>query len=355
MKAAVYHGKEDVRIESVDEPAGPGPDDVIVQVARATICGTDVNEFVRGASVIPLERRHPASGHVGPLVIGHEFMGRVVAGGRGVTALAEGDRVACGAGISCGSCAWCRSGRTNLCATYVTVGIQRDGGLAELVRAPASTYRPVPEDCTDDAAALSQPLSIALHALDRADPLPAETLVVIGAGGIGAFVIAAARSRGIERIVAVDISATRLARAEQVGATDLLDALKVDAVESLRELTGGIGADVVIEASGAPTSLGTALAATRRGGRVLMLGTPPTKAELDVKDAVLREVELRTAVAHICDHDLPVALEMLRGGALAAALTDRTVPLDRLVPDGLQALAAGTVEGKILVDPEQSA
>lgn len=351
MRAAVYHGQEDVRIESVAEPQGPEAEEVIVEVTRATLCGTDVNEFVRGPSVIPLYRRHSGSGHLGPTVIGHEFTGRVVAKGSEVIGLSEGDRVACGAGVSCGHCAWCRAGRTNLCATYHTVGINRDGGLAEFVRAPASIYRPVPIDCSDDAAALAQPLSIALHAMSRAAPGSGDTVAVIGAGGIGSFVIAAGHAQGLQRLIAVDISAARLAGARQMGATDLVDASAVDPVAAVLELTDGVGSDIVIEASGALSATGTALAATRRGGRVLQVGTPHGPSALNLKDAVLREIEIVSAVAHICDRDLPLALDMLRDRALSLALIDRTIPLERLVPDGLRALAEGSAEGKVLVDP----
>src|SRR5689334_18455444 len=119
VKAAVFHGPRDVRIESVPDPGAPGPGEVVLEVIRAAICGTDAAEWDHG----------PVLCRPG-VVLGHEFVGRVVGAGRDVAGLRAGDRVVSGAGISCGSCAWCRAGRTNLCAEYRTLGLQVDGGLA---------------------------------------------------------------------------------------------------------------------------------------------------------------------------------------------------------------------------------
>ena len=137
MRAAVYHGPGDVRVEPVDEPGEPGEGELVLEVLRAAICGTDAGEWADGPNLISLDRPHPGSGHSGPVVMGHEFVGRVAAVGDGVEGLEVGDRVVSGAGVSCGRCPWCLSGRTNICAGYYTIGFHADGGLAEAVRTPA--------------------------------------------------------------------------------------------------------------------------------------------------------------------------------------------------------------------------
>src|SRR4051812_46629603 len=139
-----------------------------MDVTLAAICGTDVGEYLHGPVQLPLYERHHASGHLGPIVIGHEFVGVVGAVGEGVTRLAPGDRVACGAGVSCGECRWCAAGRTNLCARYYTLGLSANGGLADRVAAPASACFAIVDTCDDRSAVLAQPLAIALHAVDRA-------------------------------------------------------------------------------------------------------------------------------------------------------------------------------------------
>src|SRR5438270_8007537 len=127
MKAAIYHGPKDIRIGSVPEPQAPAASEVILEVLRAAICGTDSAEWDHG----PILARPP-------VVLGHEFVGRVIAAGSEVQDFAPGDRVVSGAGISCGRCEWCRAGRTNLCAHYHTLGLHLNGGLAEFVATPAA-------------------------------------------------------------------------------------------------------------------------------------------------------------------------------------------------------------------------
>src|SRR5258706_9808576 len=138
MKAAVYHGPLDVRVEEVPEPGSPGPDEVVVAPLVGSLCGTDVSEFLAGPKRIPLHHAHPVSGHQGPVVLGHEFMGIVVEVGAAVTDLHVGLRVVPGAGMWCGSCQLCLTGRTNICERAVLYGIHTHGGLAERVKVPAS-------------------------------------------------------------------------------------------------------------------------------------------------------------------------------------------------------------------------
>jgi len=351
MRAAMYYGPGDVRIETVPEPGPPGPGELVVEVLRGAICGTDSSEYAHGPHMIPLHDRHPNSGHVGPLVLGHEFVGRVTAVGDGVTGFAVGDRVVTGAGASCGECDWCRDGRTNLCRHYYTLGLHTHGGLAASAMTPADICVLVPDDCTDDAAAMAQPLAVALHALSRGRARASDDLVIIGAGGIGALMIGGAAGGGLEHVVAIDVDASRLDTARRLGAAETIDASATDPVEAVRALTRGEGAHVVIEASGAPTSPQQAIAMTRRGGRVVIVGLQAAPVALDLFDVAMREIEITSSLAHVCADDLPAALEILARTDLADTMLDRVIPLDRLVADGLSALAERRATGKILVDP----
>src|SRR6185312_14568041 len=154
-------------------------------VSKAALCGTDSAEWAHG----PLLARPP-------VVLGHEFTGEVVAAGPEVSGFPAGTRVVSGAGISCGRCEWCAAGRTNLCAAYQTLGLHRDGGLAELVLSPAAICRSVPDGLDDTAAAMAQPLAVALHAVRRGRVAAGRGCVVLGAGGIGALAVAGAAARG---------------------------------------------------------------------------------------------------------------------------------------------------------------
>ena len=340
MKAAVYHGPGDIRIESVTDPNDPRGDEVIIEVTRGAICGTDSSEWAHG----PLLARPP-------VVLGHEFVGRVVAVGVGADGFSIGDRVVSGAGISCGVCEWCRVGRTNLCAEYRTLGLHVDGGLAEYVRSPGFVCRRVPEQVSDDAAALAQPLAVALHAVRRSGLEPGQACAVIGVGGIGAFIVAAAIARGASPLIALDVDDTRLETARRLGASVSVNVRERSLSEAILEHTEGAGAHVVIEASGAPGSPGAALAAARRGGRVLIVGLQSEPREIDLFSFTVREVDLVTTLAHVCDVDLPDALTLLASTDLADAVIDRVISLADLVDEGIRPLAEGTARGKIVVAP----
>jgi (R,R)-butanediol dehydrogenase/meso-butanediol dehydrogenase/diacetyl reductase len=348
MKAAVYHGPRDLRIEEVPVPR-PRNGEVLVAVRRNGICGTDATEWAHGPVMIPMHRRHPASGHCGPMIPGHEFVGEVVEG----EGLAAGTLVAAGAGVWCGQCDRCAEGRTNICRDYYTLGLNAPGGLAEYVAVPAKTLRPIPAGLSLDAAGMAQPLAVGLHAARRAGVRLGDSVVIIGAGAIGAFVLAGLNHLTSADVTVIDLSGARLDRAATLGASCTLSA-REDVVAAVLDSTGGRGADVVIEASGAPGQFETALRMAATGGRVLAVGLPKGKPSVDMTDLVLREVAVDSAVAHVCDADLGPALDILSEGTLGPLLLDSVISLDDLVARGVEPLAAGKADGKILVAPTET-
>lgn len=347
MRAAVLYAPHDLRVEDRPDP-GCGDGHVVIEVTHNGLCGTDATEYTKGPMMVPLTAPHPGSGHVGPTTLGHEFIGRVVATGPGAQRW-QGRRVACGAGVSCGACAWCRRGRTNLCARYYTLGLSTHGGLAERVAAPAGTLREIPDDCRDVDAALAQPLAVGLHAVARAGVSPGDRIVLLGAGAIGTFILAGLTGHD-GPIVALDVDETRLEVARALGATETQLIDRAAEPEHLRDLVPD-GADVVVESSGVPGGAARALGMAARGGTVLLVGLTQAPQPLRLADVILREVDVRTTVAHVCDTDLPAALDLLTQRPLADLLVDRVIALDDVVPDGLEPLAAGTARGKILVAP----
>jgi (R,R)-butanediol dehydrogenase / meso-butanediol dehydrogenase / diacetyl reductase len=343
VKAAVFRASGNVRIESVAEPPPPGTGELLIKVTKAALCGTDSAEWDHG----PLLARPP-------VVLGHEFTGVVVAAGREASEFPTGTRVVSGAGISCGRCEWCVAGRTNLCASYQTLGLHRDGGLAELVLSPASICRVVPDGLDDVAAALAQPLAVAWHAARRGGVGPGRSCAVIGAGGIGAFIVAAAAALGATPLIAVDVADGRLDTAAALGATRTVNADRHDAVQAVQAATGEEGAHVVIEASGAPASPGVALAMVRRGGDVVMVGLQPKPFGIDLFSVSTREVDLHGTLAHVCGEDLAEAVSVLASTPLARTVLGDVIPLANLVEGGLRPLAERKASGKIVVDVEGS-
>jgi (R,R)-butanediol dehydrogenase/meso-butanediol dehydrogenase/diacetyl reductase len=351
MKAAFYHGPHDVRIQEVDTPTA-GPGEVLLRVSRTGMCGTDASEWKAGPIIFPLHKAHPTSGLMGPMILGHEFIGEIMEVSSDVTGFAVGDRVASGAGISCGECPRCQEGRTNLCFKYVTHGLNRHGGMAEFVAVPASTLVPIPADLSDDHAGLAQPLAVGLHAARRARVAPGDTVVLIGAGAIGTFVLAGLKHLGAGRVIVVDFAGSRLERATRVGA-DVVVAVDDDTDATIRELVGVIGADVVIEASGAPGQTNRAGGWVRQGGTLLQVGLASTPQEVNLHHIVMSEITIETTLAHVCGEDLAPALEILRTTSLAEELLEGVYPLEEL-SNQLERLATGQIQGKVLFDPQLS-
>jgi (R,R)-butanediol dehydrogenase/meso-butanediol dehydrogenase/diacetyl reductase len=345
MRAAVLHAPHDLRIEDRPEPQCR-PGEVILEVTYNGLCGTDATEYTKGPLMVPLAVPHPGSGHVGPTILGHEFIGVVVDAAPEVRSW-TGRRVASGAGVSCGACDWCHRGRTNLCARYYTLGLSTHGGLAQFVAAPASTLRPIPEDCADIDAALAQPLAVGLHAVSRAGVRPGDSVAILGAGAIGSFVLAGLAGHN-GPVIAIDIDKDRLDTARALGATDTRLVDNGASSEDLRSLfPDGLG--VVIESSGVPGSAQKAFALAARGGSVLLVGLTKQPQPVDLADLVLREVDVRTTVAHVCDTDLPAALGLLARRPLSPIVLDGVVPLSDAV-EAFDRLASGAARGKIVVD-----
>jgi threonine dehydrogenase-like Zn-dependent dehydrogenase len=340
MRAARFHGAGDIRIDEVDRPGDPGPGEVLLRIASVGICGSDALEYRAGPVLVnPLDAPHPVTGHVGPVTLGHELAGEVVAVGAGVDHLAQGMLVACGAGISCGACKPCRAGRTQLCTSYATIGFHRDGGLAHYCLAPADICFDVGTyGLTADAAALAQPMAIAVHAGRRGRIAEGETVLVIGVGGIGCFLVYAAAQWGA-RVFASDLDPERLGIAATLGAEPTIAA--------------EMAPDVVFEVSGAPAALEQAIAIAPRGGRVVAVGVQKAPPTVDMGRVTLDELEVIGTVAHAVREDFPEALALIaRRPEGWGDVAPEVLPLDLLVEEGIAPLAQGRAARiKTLIDP----
>jgi len=346
MRAAVLHDLHDLRIENVPLPE-IGTDDLLIKVSYNGLCGTDASEYAKGQIMVPLKNPHPNSKHVGPTILGHEFIGIVVDAGVNAQEF-MGKRVACGAGVACGKCSRCLEGRTNLCDHYFTLGLSIHGGMAEYAAAPKSSCVEIPDGISDLNAALAQPLAVGIHGVRRSHVKAGDHVILLGVGAIGSFVCVALQTYGVQ-ITAVDIDENRLATAIQLGADKSVLIGKEITPAEIRTLIGG-QADVVFETSGAPGAIARALALTKMGGTLMLMGLNKIPQELVFADAVLREVTLQTTVAHVCSDDIPDALEILRSGTVASLLTERVVSLED-APAAFEDLSSGKATGKILVAP----
>lgn len=347
MKTAVYYGAGDIRIEEREVPT-PVEGEVLLRVTRSGVCGTDASEWKAGPKIFPVHWRHPYSGHQGPMVLGHEFIGVIERSEH--PRFPIGQRFASGAGVSCGVCPRCKEGRTNLCVAYRTYGLNIDGGMAEYVAVEPGTLVPIPDSLTDDVAGLSQPLAVGLHAARRSGVSPGDKVVLIGAGAIGTFVLAGLRHLADAEVTVIDFAGSRLERAERLGAKRVLAVDSEEFESELAKLTKVM--DVTIEASGARGQINKAITMTRDGGTLLQVGLPTGLQEVDIHQLVFREITLRTTLAHVCMEDMPSALKILAETELAHEMLDSVRPLEEL-PEQLDRLVRGDLEGKVLFDPSR--
>lgn len=352
MKAARWHGRNDIRIEEVPDPGAPGPGEVILRVAYCGICGTDLEEYRAGPLFIPVERPHPLTGRQAPLILGHEFAGEVVAVGPGVTDLRPGDRVAPDVLITCGRCYWCQRHQVTLCEQMAALGLSGDGGLAEYCRAPATMCVKLPPTLRLDHAALAEPLAVAVRAVRKSRLQVGETAAVFGGGTIGLLCLQVARAAGASAVVVVEPHPGRRRLAEDLGARAVLDPA-ADPVAALRTLFGGIGPDVVIEASGAVTAAPLAIESARKGGRVVLVGLPVGPTAFNFFAVVTTEKEIIGSLSHVYDEDFRTAVHLLaEGRVVVEPLISARIPLTALLTEGLERLERQPAETlKILVTP----
>ncbi len=261
MTAQVLHALGDMRYERIPRPA-PDPGQVLVRIAYCGICGSDIpRTFSKGAYRFPI-------------VIGHEFAGTVAACGAGVNDLAPGTPVTVFPLIWCGRCEPCQQGRYAQCLAYDYLGSRSNGALAEYVVAPRRNLAPVPAGVSLAVAAMTEPAAVALHAVRRAGTVTDQTVAVFGAGPIGLMVAQWARALGASKVLLFDIVPRKLALARELGFEHAFDSRMVEAVKQVEAETDGQGAHVCIEAAGVPSTTLQALAAARRGGRIVLLGNP---------------------------------------------------------------------------------
>lgn len=274
VKASAAPG---ARMETVPVPA-IGPRDVLVKVTAATICGTDMHIY--NWDPWAYGRVHP------PLVFGHEFAGQVVAVGDEVSEVALGDFVSAETHIVCNRCLACRTGNSHVCENVQIIGVDRSGSYAEYVAIPATNAWKNDPAMPQEVAAVQEPMGNAVHTTLAGD-VAARHVAVIGCGPIGIFAVGVARAAGAASVIAIDVNPYRLELAMRLGASLAIDAREEDPVATVRRVTGGHGADVVLEMSGNARAIKQGFAMIRNGGRYSMLGIPSRPVELDLADDVI--------------------------------------------------------------------
>ena len=324
MTAAVLYGKEHLRIETVDVPKVQ-PGDVLVRVRAALTCGTDVKVFRRGYHARMIQP---------PALFGHELAGDIVAVGAGVTGFKQGQRVVAANSAPCGLCYFCKHDQENLCEDLLF----NNGAYAEYIRIPARIVQKnmllLPDHISYQDAALVEPLACVMRGLEETGVRPGDTVAVIGLGPIGMMFVRLAKTVYKARVIAIGRRQAQLDRAARMGADELvLNDEGADIVGPVQKLTGGYGADVVIEAVGLPEVWQLAVRLLRRGGVINFFGGCPTGTEVGVDTNLLHYSELTLKASF---HHTPAlirkALDVVSRGCVSAKdMVNRVEPLTNLL------------------------
>jgi (R,R)-butanediol dehydrogenase/meso-butanediol dehydrogenase/diacetyl reductase len=335
MRAAVWHGAGDVRVEDRAEPEGPGDGEAIVQVELAAICGTDLAEYRDGPHMIPVGAPHRVTGRAAPLVLGHEYVGTVESLGEGVEGLTRGDRVCGDACLRCRRCRWCERGEYNVCRLGASVGLHDDGAFAARLKVPAYTLIPVPPRVEGSEAAITEPLAVGLHAVNQGGLRPGDVVVVVGYGMIGAAAGLMARAAGAGEVLAVDPQPARRKVALRTSAVEALDSATQDVRREVLRRTDGVGADLVIDCSGVPDAFGGSVELARRAGTVVLCGLGHHPAAVDLNRLVYFERRVVGSLGYRFDHG--AVLRLLADGRVdPTPLLGEAIELDRIVPEGFE-------------------
>ena len=284
MKAlSKLHPKKGLWMTDAEVPVA-GPNDLLIKIRKTAICGTDMHIYAWdqwSQNTIPV-----------PMIVGHEYVGEVVELGQEVRGFEVGDRVSGEGHITCGHCRNCRAGRRHLCRNTVSVGVDRQGAFAEFLVIPAFNAFKIPENISDDLAAIFDPFGNAVHTALSFN-LTGEDVLVTGAGPIGIMAVAVAKHVGARHVVITDVNDYRLELARKMGASKAINVASQSIRDTMDELGMTEGFDVGMEMSGVPSAFSSMLASMNHGGKIAMLGIPPNDMAVDWTNIIFKGLEIK--------------------------------------------------------------
>lgn len=306
MKALLLTAPSQLDLTDFPDPK-PAEDEVLLRIRACGICGSDIHGWDGSTG-----RRRP------PLIMGHEASGEVAAVGPRVTGWKKGDRVTFDSTIYCGVCRFCQSGHVNLCDNRRVVGVspieyKQHGAFAEYLTVPTRILYKLPDNLPHEQAAMVEPVSIAVHAVQRTKIVPGSTAVVVGSGMIGLLVIQTLKWAGAKQIIAVDLADNRLALAKRLGATHTINSGSGDVAAEVAKLTDGLGADTAFEVVGIAPTLNLAIGVLKRGGTCVLVGNlSPKTQDFPLQAVVTKELSILGSCSSAGEY--PLCLELIAKG-----------------------------------------
>jgi threonine 3-dehydrogenase len=339
MKALVKARPEPgLWMEEVPVPA-PGPTDVLIEVAKSAICGTDVhiwNWDAWASKTVPV-----------PMVVGHEFCGRIAEIGSAVRRFAPGQRVSGEGHIVCGACRNCQAGRGHLCRNTVGVGVHRPGSFAEYLCIPEDNVVAIPDDVPDEIAAIFDPFGNAVHTALSFDSV-GEDVLVTGAGPIGIMGALVAKRAGARKVVITDINPVRLELARKMGVDYVVDASRQDLRAVMTEIGMKEGFDIGLEMSGAAPAFRDMIDVMNNGGKIAILGIAPAGFEIDWNKVIFKMLTLKGIYGREMFETWYKMIAFVQSGLDLAPLITHRIPIADFA-EGFAAMRSGN-SGKVVMD-----
>lgn len=339
MKAlAKLKAEEGIWMTEVPEPE-VGHNDLLIKIRKTAICGTDVHIYNWddwSQKTVPLG-----------LVTGHEYVGEVVGMGQEVSGFNIGDRVSGEGHITCGYCRNCRAGRRHLCRNTKGVGVNRDGAFAEYLVIPAFNAFRLPDEVSDEMAAIFDPFGNAVHTALSFN-LVGEDVLITGAGPIGIMAAAVARHAGARHIVVTDINDYRLGLAKTMGATRVVNVANEDLKAVMSDIHMTEGFDVGLEMSGVPSAFRSMLAAMNHGGKVALLGIPPGEMGIDWSQVIFKGLEMKGIYGREMFETWYKMASLIQSGLDLSPMITHQLPIDDY-QQGFDIMRSGQ-SGKVILD-----
>ncbi|QIZ78364.1 L-threonine 3-dehydrogenase [Ferrimonas lipolytica] len=316
-----------------------GHNDLLIKIRKTAICGTDMHIYhwdEWSQKTIPV-----------PMVVGHEYVGEVVAVGQEVRGFAVGDRVSGEGHITCGHCRNCRAGRTHLCRNTVGVGVNRQGSFAEYLVLPAFNAFKIPADISDEMAAIFDPFGNAVHTALSFD-LVGEDVLITGAGPIGIMAAAVCKHVGARHVVITDVNQYRLDLAKKMGATRVVNVMNESLNEVMTDLGMTEGFDVGLEMSGVPSAFNSMLSTMNHGGKIAMLGIPPGDMGVDWNQVIFKGLVIKGIYGREMFETWYKMASLLQSGLDISPIITHQFPVDEF-QQGFDAMASG-LSGKVILN-----
>ena len=336
MKAAVLCGEKDIRAQNVSEPVCQ-PHGVIIKVKFCGVCGSDLHVY----------KKDEGKG----TIFGHEFSGDIVDVGSGVQGIKSGMRVTAVGFSPCGKCYWCREGKAHRCSDMALLGYQLPGAMAEYVHVPFAALGrnvfPLPEELSYEDGASVEPLSISYFSVNRAQPKENELIAVLGLGVIGLYAIQVLKAMGVAKIFASGRRPARIKAAKSCGAELVVDAAIDDAIPKIMEATGNLGVNTVVECAGNQQTFDQAIAITRGGGKIMLVGVYEEPLSWNPISALSKNLTLVGCLGG----NFPAAIELLKSGkAKAKDMITHVFPLEEAAA-AFRAQLADPAAIKVMIKP----